>query len=131
MYSSYSGRTRLMQGPYLGPSGLTGLSSNVSGQSPSYTYKSDAIQKQAANTRSLPTRPQLTTLQAEPYVAGTLWSRRRPRRSHPHTTPRHPCPEPPPHPEKVHNPANFSSQSYPQISCQITSPHPRAMLSTE
>jgi len=40
-----------MQGPYLGPSGLTGLSSNVSGQSPSYTYKSDAIQKQAANTR--------------------------------------------------------------------------------
>ena len=30
---------------------IAGLSSNVSGQSPSYTYKSDAIQKQAANTR--------------------------------------------------------------------------------
>jgi len=61
MYSSYSGRTRFLQGPYLGPSGLTGdqcskdfwsgLSSSVSGQSPGYTYKSDAIQKQAANTR--------------------------------------------------------------------------------
>ena len=32
---------------------IAGLSSNVSGQSPSYTYKSDAIQKQAANTRWL------------------------------------------------------------------------------
>jgi hypothetical protein len=51
MYSSYSGRSRFLQGPYLGPSGLTGLSSSVSGQSPGYTYKSDAIQKQAANTR--------------------------------------------------------------------------------
>ena len=32
---------------------LPGLSSSVSGQSPGYTYKSDAIQKQAANTRWL------------------------------------------------------------------------------
>ena len=32
---------------------LPGLSSSVSSQSPGYTYKSDAIQKQAANTRWL------------------------------------------------------------------------------
>jgi len=51
MNSSYSGRTRFLQGPYLGPSGLTGLSSSVSSQGPGYTYKSGAVQKQAPNTR--------------------------------------------------------------------------------